>query len=87
VLFEVLDLIEKKRITGIDLGELSSFLLSQPYFEIRSVDWKLWETAQTFGKGMELHDRMLAALAKQEGAKVITKDEEIRGLKEIETVW
>lgn len=87
VLFEALDLIEKGRITGIDLKKLSSLLLFQPYFEIRNVDWKLWEVAQTFAKGMELHDRILAALAKQEKTKIISKDEEIRRLKEVETVW
>lgn len=87
VLFEILDLIEKRRVVGISLKDLSSILLTQPYFEVRSVDLKLWQTAQTFGKGVELHDRMIAALAKQEGATVITKDKEIKRLKKIETVW
>lgn len=57
------------------------------HFLIASLDFGLIEKVAKTGRGLDLHDRVIAVTAKLHEAIVLSKDREIRKMKGIKTLW
>ncbi|MGB9759459.1 MAG: type II toxin-antitoxin system VapC family toxin [Thermoproteota archaeon] len=85
VLAECLYLVENKKI-DVNFRELLSKLEMSANFVPVSLNFQVIKLLPEI-KLEELHDRIIVATTKILGAKLITKDEEIRGSKIVETIW
>lgn len=86
VFVEVMYLAEHNRITT-QLFEVTELIKISTNYLIRPLDEVIIAEAQTLARTIELHDRLIAATAKALGVPLITKDEELRRLSVIQTIW
>lgn len=84
VLAELLYLSERKKVP-VEMDGLVGRLTEATGFAIVPFDLSIFEEMLQLPQSMEIHDRVIAATGIVYGAKIITKDEEIRAI--AETVW
>lgn len=84
VLLEALDIQEKKKIR-FNLGKLFDFIESKENFQIFDLDFEAVKIIAKTGKGLDLHDRVIATAGKIFNAVVLTRDTEIK--KVVKTLW
>ena len=86
VLAEIIDIIEKKRIS-VNYEELLDEIEKGSNFEIYPLDVNVLKTLKEIKGISELHDKIIYAIAKLLEAKVITKDADIQSSNMVETIW
>ena len=86
VLAEIIDIIEKKRIS-VNYEELLDEIEKGSNFEIYPLDVNVLKTLKEIKGISELHDKIIVATAKLLEAKVITKDADIQSSNMVETIW
>ena len=86
VLAEIIDIIEKKRIS-VNYEELLDEIEKGSNFEIYALDVNVLKTLKEIKGISELHDKIIVATAKLLEAKVITKDADIQSSNMVETIW
>ena len=85
VLAECLYLVERGKI-ALDFSEILRKIEMSNNFIPISFDLDILKLLPTIDR-LELHDRIIVATAKNLGAKVLTKDEEIIKSGKVEVVW
>lgn len=86
VLTEILYLEEKGRIL-VRLGELLRYLQQHSQYDIVPYNLDLLMAVREIGDIPELHDRIIAATARQYDAIVLTRDPVIAGSSSVKTLW
>lgn len=86
VLAELMWISEKKRI-GLEFHELVDRIEASQNFEVYPFDMEVLRTAERIRSIPELHDRIVVATAMLVGAKVLSKDEDLRQSGIVEVVW
>jgi predicted nucleic acid-binding protein len=86
VLVEVMYLAERNRITT-QLAEVIALVKASTNYIIVPLDEIVISVAQTLPTVIELHDRLIAATAKALDIALITKDELLRKISQLKTVW
>lgn len=86
VLVEVMYLAERNRITT-QLVEIITLVKTSTNYLIVPLDEAVIAVAQTLPATIELHDRLIAATAKALNVPLITGDEVLQKVQEIETIW
>ncbi|NLY04593.1 MAG: type II toxin-antitoxin system VapC family toxin [Candidatus Atribacteria bacterium] len=86
VLAEIIDIIEKKRIS-VNYEELLDEIEKGSNFEIYPLDVNVLKTLKEIKGISELHDKIIVATAKLLEAKVITKDADIQSSNMVKTIW
>ncbi len=84
VLLEAIDIGEKKKVK-FKIQELFDFIEKSPNFMVVDLDLCLVEETVKAGKGLDLHDRIILAVAKAYDGVILTKDAEIRDRGK--TIW
>lgn len=84
VLVELLYLIEKGRV-NLSFKKILTMIEGSQNYQIVPLDVELVKTAETI-KGLEMHDRLIMAVAKKTMTSLVSKDREIRD-KELEVIW
>ena len=84
-LAEILYLAEKRRIP-IDLVAVAEIIASTSNYQIIDLNLEIIVEAQRV-KGLELHDRLIVAMARVLGVPIITSDAAIVASGLIEVVW
>ncbi len=84
VLLEAIDIGEKKKVK-FKIKELFDFIESSPNFMVVDLDLYLVEKIVKVGKGLDLHDRIILAVAHAYDGIILTKDVEIR--ERGKTIW
>jgi len=86
VLAEIIDIIEKKRIS-VNYEELLDEIEKGSNFEIYPLYVNVLKTLKEIKGISELHDKIIVATAKLLEAKVITKDADIQSSNMVKTIW
>jgi len=86
VLVEVMYLAEHNRITT-QLAEVMELIKASTNYLIRPLDEVIISEAQNLPGTIELHDRLIVATAKALHVPLITKDEALRQLAVVQTIW
>lgn len=84
-LIEVLYLSEKRRIP-INLEQLTSRIASLDNYRIIDLDLNIANEARNT-QGLELHDRLIVATARELGVPLLTPDEAITKSGLVEVIW
>lgn len=84
VLAELLYIAERKKVP-VSLTELLKQIRSGGGFRVVPFDLPVFEGMGKLPKTLEIHDRIIAATAEVYGAKVISKDEQIKRV--VTTIW
>lgn len=86
VLAEVLYLSERRRIR-VSLGDVASFLQQNPNCREEPMTLATLQAAAEITDVPELHDRLIAGVARMLGVQLITNDPVIRASAFVQTVW
>ncbi|MFW6126419.1 MAG: type II toxin-antitoxin system VapC family toxin [Chloroflexota bacterium] len=86
VLAELMWISEKKRIS-LEFHELVDKIEASQNFEVYPFDMEVLRTAERIRSIPELHDRIVVATAVLVGAKILSKDEDLRQSGIVEVVW
>ena len=84
VLAELLYVSERKKVP-VSLAEILKRIGSAGGFRVVPFDLTVFERMRKLSKALEIHDRIIVATAEVYGAKVISKDEQIK--KVVATIW
>lgn len=77
----------EKRHAAVDVGAILQRLQGNPSVELTPLTVEVVLAMRAMPSIPEMHDRLIACEAKMRGAKVITRDEEIRKAGVGEVVW
>ncbi len=77
VLLKAIDIGEKKKVK-FKIRELFDFIEKSPNFMVVDLDLYLVEETIKVGRGLDLHDRIILAVARAYDGIILTKDAEIR---------
>lgn len=83
---EILYISKRARI-ALTFEETLEKIKSYENFDISPLDVDILKVANKIEIDMEMHDRLIVATAINYDATLITKDEKIRGLEIVPTVW
>jgi predicted nucleic acid-binding protein len=86
VLAELIYLFEKRRTT-VSLKQVLTEIDRIPSYQIISLDRAQIEEVAKLTGISEMHDRMIVAVTRLRGAKLITKDQEIKDSGLVDVVW
>lgn len=86
VLAEILYISKRARIS-LTFEETLEKIKGYENFDISPLDIDILKVANKIETDMEMHDRLIVATAMYHDATLITKDEKIRGLEIVTTVW
>ena len=84
VLVELLYLIEKGRV-NLSFQKILTMIEGSRNYQIIPLDVELVKITETI-KGLEMHDRLIMAVAKKTMTSLVSKDREIRD-KQLEVIW
>lgn len=84
VLVELLHLIEKSKV-NLSFGKIITMIEVSQNYQIIPLDIELVKITETI-KGLEMHDRLIVAVAKKTMTRLVSKDKEIRD-KDLEVIW
>jgi PIN domain nuclease of toxin-antitoxin system len=84
VLIELLYLIEKGRV-NLSFTKILTMLESNQNYQIIPLDIELVKIAETI-KSLEMHDRLIMAVAKKTMTKLVSKDRQLHKQK-LEVIW
>ena len=86
VVAEALSIFDKKRIS-FDFKKLFRKMNESENFVIIALDYSVLQKMVDLKDIPELHDKIIVSTAKYLNLPIITKDEVLRGLSHIKTVW
>lgn len=86
VLLETLVITEKKK-TKLDWNKFIEKTFQFPNFVIYPIDTEVVFELRNVDRRLELHDRIVTAIARINNAPLITKDPEIRKYAKVKIVW
>jgi len=86
VLVETLHLLEKKKV-NIEFLSFYETIKKEKSWHLIPLDEILLLELVKYPKFIDLHDRIIVATTKLFGAKLVTKDEKIREVKVVKTIW
>ncbi|MBU2431824.1 MAG: PIN domain-containing protein [Proteobacteria bacterium] len=86
VLAEIMFIARKGRIT-LTFRQTLAKIETYENFEIAPLDISILEIADTLEVDLEMHDRLIVATALYFNSDLITKDNQIRDFKAINTIW
>lgn len=84
VLLETIDIQEKKKVE-FGLEELFDFIASKNNFTVVDLNFLQIREITKIGKGLDLHDRVVVAVAQFWEAVILTRDSQIKEI--AETIW
>jgi len=83
-LLETIDIQEKKKVE-FGLEELFSFIASKDNFTVVDLNFLQIRKITKIGKGLDLHDRVIVAVAQFWDGVILTRDSQIKKI--AETIW
>ena len=86
VLAEIMFIARKGRIT-LSFEDTLNRIEEREEFEIATLNAEILRTADKIEADMEMHDRLIVATALWHNASLITKDETLRELGIVSTIW